>query len=138
MVRLRVHHQDIEYKAVPNDVYKATPMKWPQYTEIHADIANWAPPNVGNVFETYATCVFLEANKETRTRLRSLLWAAILAEPRAAALLAMSCKAGGRTEDIPRGLLDAKATPHVNLGDDLFPPSDDEQDDPSQGKGRPK
>ena len=113
-------------------------MKWPAYTEIHADITNWAPGNVGNVFETYATCVFLEANKETRTRLRSLLWAAMLAEPRAAALLAMNCKARGRAEDIPRSSLEAKVTPYVNLGDNLFPPSGEEQDDPSQGKREAK
>ena len=113
-------------------------MKWPPYSETHADVTSWAAVNVGNVFETYATCVFLKANKGTRSALRSILWAAILAEPRAASLLAKHCKSRGRVEDIPSNLLDPKETPYVNLGDNLFPPSDDEQDDPSQGVGKRK
>ena len=129
---------NIEYKALPSEVYKAIPTKWPPYTEIHADVPSWAAVNVGNIYETYATCVFLKANKGTRSALRSILWAAILAEPRAAAVLAKHCKSRGRVEDTPSNLLDAKETPYVNLGDDLFPPSDDEQDDPRQGKRKAK
>ena len=89
---------------------------------------------MGNIFESYATCIFLKAGKGARSALRSILWAAILAEPRAAAAFARHCKARGRVEDIPSDLLEAKETPYVNLEDDPFPPSEEEQDDPTQSR----
>ena len=66
MCRLNIQAPDIEYKALPNDVYKAIPVEWPPSSEIYADIPSWNAVNTGNIFETYATCVFLKADTEAR------------------------------------------------------------------------
>ena len=134
MCRLNIHPSDIEYKALPNDVYKAIPTGWPPDSEIYADIPSWSAVNTGNIFESYATCGFLKANKETRSALKSIRWAAILAEPRAARALARYCRARGREKDIPSDILEEKEAPYINLGDQPFPPSDEEEEDPHQGK----
>ena len=48
MCRLNIHATDIDYKAVPNEVYTAIPMGWPPSAEIYADIPNRSPVNTGN------------------------------------------------------------------------------------------
>jgi DNA-binding CsgD family transcriptional regulator len=109
-------------------------MGWPPSSEIYADIPSWSAVNTGNIFESYATCVFLKANREARSALRSILWAAILAEPRAARQLARHCKSKGRDRDIPSDILEVKETPYINLGDEPFPPSEEEEEeDPNRG-----
>ena len=88
LCRVHIQATDIEYKALPNDVYKAIPAERPPGSEIFADAPSWSAVNTGDIFETYATCVFLDADKEARETLRSILWAALLADPRAGRALA--------------------------------------------------
>ena len=84
MCRLNIYASGIEYKALPNDVYKAIPVEWPPSTVTHADIPDWSAVNTGNIFETYATCIFLMGGPQARKLLRSLVWATLVADPRAA------------------------------------------------------
>ena len=130
MCRLSIQASDIEHKALPNDVCNAIPVEWPPSTELYADIPNWSAGYTGNIFETYATCIFPMGGPQARKLLRSLLWATLLADPRAAKALARHCKAKGRVKGIPPSALDGKETQLINLSEQPIPPSEDEEEGP--------
>ena len=143
LTRLEIDPKSTEFKSLPDEIYWAIPLAWPSHSETHTDLPNWNAAITGNILETYATCTFLKANQKTRATLRSILWAAILAEPRAARALAMHCIARGREEDIPNHFLAYQAPTWINLGSDPFPPSEEEieespQDLRRENKGRRK
>ena len=137
MVRLEIDPSNTGLKALPSEIYWNIHIAWTPRIEAYEDIPDWNADTVANIIEAYATCTFLRANKGTRTDLRSILWAAILAEPRTAQALAKYCQDRGRQKDIPSHLLGNSApgssAPWINLGDNPFPHSEEEQEEPPRG-----
>ena len=68
---------------------KGIDVTWSRTNAGYPDYGHWNDVNAGNIFEAYATCVFLQSSACYTNRLRSSMWWAVLADVTARNLLAL-------------------------------------------------
>ena len=102
---------------LPRDTFHDIPIEWPNLTEITVDLSKWNSTSVANIFEAFATCTLLLNDEDATKTLRSIIWAIIMAAPRARKAMAKRCKTRLKEADTSPTLTEEGESEPTNRGD---------------------